>query len=427
MSNTVLQIKDLSKRYRLGQINTGTLSHDLGEWLHNKFNNNQRNREEHSIKQVMPDDHIWALKDINLEIEHGEILGIIGRNGAGKSTLLKIISRITTPTEGQVKVKGKIASLLEVGTGMHPEMTARENIYLNGAILGMSKKEVTDKFDGIIDFADCEQFIDTPIKRFSSGMRVKLGFAVAAFLEPDILIVDEVLAVGDHDFQKKAVRKIKQITADEGRTILFVSHNMAAVKSMCSKCLLLEKGKIITAGSTEDVIETYRTSGVLNKIPLSGRKDRKGGGQIRFTGVSFHSNNKALNGQSVISNEDIQINIDYKSLAGNDLDNVHFSVSVKDQYEHLLFSCATRHVGEKFSSLKPDGTVQLEITSLPLVPGNYLLDLFCKVNETVADHVLNAVEFEVLDNDIYGTGIVPDRVKHGPVFVTHNWNTVEHV
>ncbi|MDY0096565.1 MAG: ABC transporter ATP-binding protein, partial [Candidatus Vecturithrix sp.] len=203
-------------------------------------------------------DYVWALKDINLEVRHGEVLGIIGRNGAGKSTLLKLVSRITAPTTGEIKAKGRIASLLEVGTGMHNEMTARENIFLNGAILGMKRQEISRKFDDIVDFAGCAMYVDTPVKRYSSGMRVRLGFAVAAFLEPDILIVDEVLAVGDAEFQKKAIGKMKEVSTSEGRTVLFVSHNMGAVEALCDRGILLDNGGITFASEdVRDVVKKY--------------------------------------------------------------------------------------------------------------------------------------------------------------------------
>jgi lipopolysaccharide transport system ATP-binding protein len=213
-------------------------------------------------------DYVYALKDVNFDVRKGEVLGVIGRNGAGKSTLLKLISKITAPSEGTIKAQGRIASLLEVGTGMHPEMTAKENIYLNGSILGMTKKEINVKFDEIVEFSGCEKYIDTPVKRFSSGMRVRLGFAVAAFLEPEILIVDEVLAVGDAEFQEKAIGKMKDVSSKDGRTVLFVSHNMASVKALCNRAILLENGTVTNDGEVDDIIEAYLRS--ANKIDSSG-------------------------------------------------------------------------------------------------------------------------------------------------------------
>lgn len=263
MAKTVIKVENLSKLYRLGEVGTGTISHDLNRWLAK-----MRGKEDpfalvgqtNDRTQKAKGEYVWALNDVNFEVKEGEVLGIIGKNGAGKSTLLKLLSQITAPTKGEIKIKGRIAALLEVGTGMHPEMTARENIYLNGAILGMRKHEIKAKFDEIVEFSGCAMYVDTPIKRFSSGMRVRLGFAVAAFLEPEILIVDEVLAVGDAEFQKKCLGKMKEVSVSGGRTVLFVSHNMAAVKSLCTKGIVLRNGSIEHQGDIDDVIFRYLQS-----------------------------------------------------------------------------------------------------------------------------------------------------------------------
>lgn len=268
MKDIILKAENISKQYRLGQVGTGTLSHDLNRWWHQI-----RGKEDPYLKigdtndrsTKGTSDYVWALQDINFEVERGEVLGIIGKNGAGKSTLLKILSKVTAPTTGSIKSRGRIASLLEVGTGFNGEMTGRENIYLNGAILGMTKKEITSKLDEIIAFSGCERYIDTPVKRYSSGMTVRLAFAVAAFLEPEILVVDEVLAVGDAEFQKKAIGKMQDISKGEGRTVLFVSHNMAAIQKLCTKCILLQNGKFIMQGKTEDVIQYYLDQSQGNK------------------------------------------------------------------------------------------------------------------------------------------------------------------
>jgi lipopolysaccharide transport system ATP-binding protein len=268
MSNTVIKVENISKQYRLGHVGTGTLSHDLNRWWHKVRGKEdpylrvgeQNNR---SIKGCS--DYVWALKDINFEVKHGEVLGIIGKNGAGKSTLLKILSRVTTPTTGTLKMKGRVASLLEVGTGFHPELSGRENIYLNGAILGMTKQEVNDKFDEIVDFSGVERYVDTPVKRYSSGMHVRLAFAVAAHLEPEILIIDEVLAVGDAEFQKKCLGKMKEVSG-QGRTVLFVSHNMTAVKSLCTKIVFLENGTVKEVGETHALINSYLSQNTYNKL-----------------------------------------------------------------------------------------------------------------------------------------------------------------
>jgi lipopolysaccharide transport system ATP-binding protein len=257
--STVIHVENVAKQYRLGEVGTGTLSHDVNRWWHKV-----RGREDPYLMIGESNDrtkkgaseYSWALRDVSFEVKQGEVLGIIGRNGAGKSTLLKILSRVTTPSTGKIKVKGRIASLLEVGTGFHPELTGRENIFLNGAILGMRKAEIAAKFDEIVEFSGCERYIDTPVKRYSSGMYVRLAFAVAAHLEPEILIIDEVLAVGDADFQKKCLGKMKDVAA-EGRTVLFVSHNMASVVSLCSTALILDQGKIDFSGSVENAVSQY--------------------------------------------------------------------------------------------------------------------------------------------------------------------------
>ncbi|MBO7480924.1 MAG: ABC transporter ATP-binding protein [Bacteroidales bacterium] len=267
---TAIKIENVSKQYRLGVISTGTLSHDLNRW----WTTNVLRREDPYLKigetndraSKGNSDYVWALKDINMEIEQGDVVGIIGKNGAGKSTLLKLLSRVTKPTTGTIKYKGRIASLLEVGTGFHPEMTGRENIYMNGAIMGMTRAEITRKLDEIVDFSGCERYLDTPVKRYSSGMTVRLGFAIAAHLDPEILVVDEVLAVGDAEFQKKAIGKMQDVSKGEGRTVLFVSHNMGAVRNLCKSGCVLKNGIIDFVGTAGDAIDHYLTTRVDGTI-----------------------------------------------------------------------------------------------------------------------------------------------------------------
>ena len=260
MSDIILKAENISKQYRLGLVGTGTISHDLNRWWHKVRGKDDPflkigETNDRSVKGES--DYVWALKNINFEVKRGEVLGIIGKNGAGKSTLLKILSRVTSPTTGEIKTKGRIASLLEVGTGFHPEMTGRENIYLNGAILGMTKAEIRSKIDEIIDFSGCQRYIDTPVKRYSSGMTVRLAFAVAAFLEPDILVIDEVLAVGDAEFQKKAIGKMQDISKGEGRTVLFVSHDMNAISLLTDRVIVLKNGRVSYSGNTKSAIKEY--------------------------------------------------------------------------------------------------------------------------------------------------------------------------
>ncbi|MCS6933899.1 MAG: ABC transporter ATP-binding protein [Chitinophagales bacterium] len=267
MGQTVISVEGLYKQYRLGLVSTGTLVHDLNRWWHlvrGKEDPYQKITITNNRSQRASGEYVWALQNINFEVKQGEVLGIIGRNGAGKSTLLKILSKITGPTKGQIKIKGRVASLLEVGTGFQPELTGRDNIFLNGAILGMTKAEIKRKFDEIVDFSGVEQYIDTPVKRYSSGMYVRLAFAVAAHLEPEILVVDEVLAVGDAEFQRKCLGKMKDVSF-QGRTVLFVSHNMTAVESLCSRAIMLKEGMLEKEGTSTEVVDYYLNSGSFDR------------------------------------------------------------------------------------------------------------------------------------------------------------------
>ena len=300
----ILKAENISKQYRLGQVGTGTLSHDLNRWWHEI-----RGKENPYLKLGDVNDrsikgnseYVWALKDINFEVERGEVLGIIGKNGAGKSTLLKILSKVTAPTTGSIKSRGRIASLLEVGTGFHIEMTGRENIFLNGAILGMTKKEIASKLDEIIQFSGCERYIDTPVKRYSSGMTVRLAFAVAAFLEPEILVIDEVLAVGDAEFQKKAIGKMQDISREGGRTVLFVSHNMAAVETLCTRVISMSNGTICGDGNPTKVITDYLQSSSFSerKISFDSIQQALGNESIRIMYAAIE-NGSSLNTNDVI-------------------------------------------------------------------------------------------------------------------------------
>ncbi|MEM8937761.1 MAG: ABC transporter ATP-binding protein [Bacteroidota bacterium] len=302
----IIEIRKLGKQYRLGYVGTGTLSHDLNRWWH-KF----RGKEDPYLKIGEKNDrtskgsseYVWSLQDIDLDVMPGDVLGIIGANGAGKSTLLKLLSRITTPTTGYIKTRGRIASLLEVGTGFHPELTGKENIFLNGAILGMTKSEINAKFQQIVHFAGCERYIDTPVKRYSSGMYVRLAFAVAAHLEPEILIVDEVLAVGDAEFQKKAIGKMKDVSTNHGRTVLFVSHNMNSIRSLCNKAIILDKGRILYSGMPNDCINFYLNHGQSSENIIDGLLTKR-------TEISIHS--FKVNGKS---NKHVQIDSQNRIIA----------------------------------------------------------------------------------------------------------------
>ncbi len=336
-NDIILAVENLSKQYRLGTVGTGTISHDLNRWwasIRGKEDPYLKVGDSNDRSTKGTSEYVWALKDINFEVKRGEILGIIGKNGAGKSTLLKILAKVTGPTTGSIKSKGRIASLLEVGTGFHPEMTGRENVFLNGAILGMTKKEIAAKLDEIIAFSGCERYIDTPVKRYSSGMTVRLAFAVAAHLEPDILIIDEVLAVGDAEFQKKAIGKMQDISRGEGRTVLFVSHNMAAVKSLCTKIVVLENGINVFEGETEKGIRFYLKEGKTNDIISYINKKPKLNSDILEVSI--------LNEENILSNvfvfdDKIKIHIKLK-INEREIDYTSIGFSVKDQYNRIVFS-----------------------------------------------------------------------------------------
>jgi lipopolysaccharide transport system ATP-binding protein len=403
--------------YRLGTIGTGTISHDLNRWWHR-----MRGKEDPYLKigetnvsgNKSNSGYVWALKDINLEVMPGEVLGIIGKNGAGKSTLLKILSRVTGPTTGRISYKGRIGSLLEVGTGFHPELTGRENIFLNGAILGMTKAEISSKLDEIVDFAGVERYIDTPVKRYSSGMRVRLGFAVAAFLEPDILVVDEVLAVGDAEFQKKAIGKMQDVSHQEGRTILFVSHNMAAVKSLCTRGIMLESGRISFTANALDTVDKYlMLSNIKSHTHLSDRVDRQGSGKFRFTKIELLGKNETII-ENPISGEFLRIRLEYKTIAEIS-DKTVIGIQITDLNENKIASFITDEMGTDLNIRKAKGAIILDIEKLRLRGGKYAINLFSFENKPSAEETLdiihNACQFEVLAGDFYNSGNINRSVN----------------
>jgi lipopolysaccharide transport system ATP-binding protein len=338
MKDIILKAENISKQYRLGQVGTGTLSHDFNRWWHKI-----RGKEDPYLKvgdtndrsTKGTSDYVWALQDINFEVERGEVLGIIGKNGAGKSTLLKILSKVTAPTTGSIKSRGRIASLLEVGTGFNGEMTGRENIFLNGAILGMTKKEITSKLDEIIEFSGCERYIDTPVKRYSSGMTVRLAFAVAAFLEPEVLVVDEVLAVGDAEFQNKAIGKMQDISKGEGRTVLFVSHNMAAVKSLCTRGIVLEHGKVKLIGSIEKAVSYYLSgdSEVINQKIFGPEYETN---EFKLEKISINGLGKSIE-EPLLESDKIELKT-IITLKENKTSNYHITYHLYNEMGEALFS-----------------------------------------------------------------------------------------
>ncbi len=342
----IIHVENLSKAYQIGQIGTGTISKDIERFWITKV----LGKEDPFLKIGETNDRskkgesniVWSLKDINFEINQGDAVGIIGKNGAGKSTLLKLLSRVTSPTTGEIKVKGRIASLLEVGTGFHPELSGRENIYLNGAILGMRKKEITSKLDEIIDFSGVERYIDTPVKRYSSGMYVRLAFAVAAHLESEILIVDEVLAVGDAEFQKKCLGKMGDISKGEGRTVLFVSHNMPSVKSFCNRGILLEYGKIVKDDVIDEVITKYMTNDEISFFEYEN--DECG---LRSFEIY---NSKGSQSVNISNGEDLTmiLNLEVKK----EKPDFGFCIAIYNEYDELITAINSYHVNEKIVNLK---------------------------------------------------------------------------
>jgi lipopolysaccharide transport system ATP-binding protein len=394
MSNNVaIKIENLGKRYRYGGVAplSTNLRADIMERLRRR-------------KAAEDNGTFWALKDINLEIRQGEVVGIIGRNGAGKSTLLKILSRITPPTTGKIVYRGRVASLLEVGTGFHRELTGRENIFLNGSILGMKRAEIARKLDDIIAFAEVDKFIDTPVKFYSSGMYVRLAFAVAAHLEPEILVVDEVLAVGDAAFQKKCLGKMGEV-AKGGRTVLFVSHNMSAILSLCTGGYLLDHGNIVTRGRIQDVVEKYiQTTTTVASIPLHERTDRKGGGRVRLKALTIES---SAGHAGIRCGDSLRIKIDYD--AEQPLTAAAFLVGIYDQFNRPIFFLDSRNAGTLPAVLPARGSVTCETAPVNLTPGPCIVNVAALIGPDIMDHVTNAATLDVAADDFYGNGRMTDR------------------
>jgi lipopolysaccharide transport system ATP-binding protein len=416
--DVILKVENLSKQYRLGLVGTGTISHDF-----NRFLARIRGKEDPYLKIGEFNDrstkgtseYVWALKDINFEVKRGEILGIIGKNGAGKSTLLKILSKVTGPTTGAIKSKGRIASLLEVGTGFHPEMTGKENIFLNGAILGMTKKEITSKLDEIVTFSGCERYIDTPVKRYSSGMKVRLAFAVAAFLEPDILIVDEVLAVGDAEFQKKAIGKMQDISSEGGRTVLFVSHNMAAVQNLCSKVIILNDGRLTFNGATDDGILEYGQSKEKNYTFSRSEQNFDKLKNIEIRNI-FFSDTNGTPSQMICSGQDILLNI--KILCKNKINDAEIGVGFYSKEDNPMFHCSTKVLG-KTITLEGDDLIQLIIPKWPLPSMLLYVNLYVRSKDNLLIHIKESIWLNSERGDYYNTGKLPSWTKG--FYIDYDW------
>jgi len=412
MSNNAITVENLSKRFWLGHR-----EHQQDTTFREMVTREAKNFARKAIdfahgREIVQGDELeefWALEDVSFGVQKGDVLGIIGRNGAGKSTLLKILSRITEPTRGRVTICGRVASLLEVGTGFHPELTGRENIYLNGALLGMTKQEIRKRFDEIVAFAEVERFLDTPVKRYSSGMYVRLGFAVAAHLEPEILLVDEVLSVGDAAFQRKCMGKMSHVATEEGRTVLLVTHNMPAVLSVCSKALFLNAGRVCVLGNASDSVRRYMKEVTeISNISLKLRTDRTGNGSVRFTRVYF-ANNCLLTINEVRSGDDITVIIELENNTGAALTRFHLSAPIRDTCENIIcyLSSALQRNDFEYIPYSKIIRIGIRIPKFQVVPGRYSLTLYSTVRDDLADWIRGAITFEVQPGDYYGTGRLP--------------------
>lgn len=360
----------------------------------------------------------WALRAVSFEVAAGEVLGIVGANGAGKSTLLRILSRITAPTEGFAQLRGRVGCLLEVGTGFHHELTGRENVYLNAAIHGLTTDQVDTRFDDIVAFSGVERFLDTPVKRYSSGMQVRLAFAVAAHLEPEVLIIDEVLAVGDTAFQRRCLGKMSEV-AGAGRTVLFVSHNLATVQHLCSRTLWLDGGRVRTLGATADVVAQYLAStSSTDGAELASREDRRGDGSLRFSEIRCIGHQ----GPALRSGDPAQFVLRYETRTGEPIELVHLALMILDPTGTPMLTLASKFSGETLS-LQPRGELLCDIPRLPLAHGSYQLNLWSEVNGREADSIDIAMEITVAEGDYFGSGRVVTPSKHGHLLTDHHWHT----
>lgn len=419
MKQLVIKAENISKQYRLGEVGTGTLSHDLNRFWH-KIRGNEdpylKIGESNDRSLKGNSDYVWSLRNINFQIEQGDAVGIIGRNGAGKSTLLKLLSKVTKPTTGSFKVNGRIASLLEVGTGFNPEMTGRENIYLNGAILGMRRHEISRKMDEIIAFSGVERYIDTPVKRYSSGMYVRLAFAVAAHLESEILIVDEVLAVGDADFQKKCLGKMGEVSQGEGRTVLFVSHNMAAVKSLCNKGILLNKGEIEHQGNSDSCVALYLGGGNVNHSNFTFFNDSGVADIFELKKISITSSEKQ-NNDFLVENSSLELQTDIIMFA-DDAERYHVTYHINNELGETMFSFNSKDILLR----KGENNLVCIFPKEFFQSGTYMLSLFIVVDKRIAVFIEKDIfSFTVVDQSrnfgVY-MGREPGYIK--PRFIWEN-------
>ena len=416
---TAIEFNHVGKQYRLGLVSTGTISHDLNRWWQTAI----LRKDDPYLKigsvndrtAKADSDYVWALRDIDFKVEQGDVVGIIGKNGAGKSTLLKLLSKVTGPTVGSIRARGRIASLLEVGTGFHGEMTGRENIYLNGAILGMTKQEISRKLDEIVDFSGCERYLDTPVKRYSSGMMVRLGFAVAAHLDPEILVVDEVLAVGDAEFQKKAIGKMQDVSRGEGRTVLFVSHNMGSIRQLCNHGILLKNGQVDFIGDVDETVARYLVANIDKADDeIINRDDKVGNKKIEITNVFF----KQANGEYItetFSGEPLEIEFHYRvNSLDVDMSQMIVAASFADSYGNDIVEWVSDEMPHDFKKLNnKEGAFSIRIPNLYLRSQmynlSYQISLGSTAPEDFCDKLTNARTLSVLSKAFFTDDIIVSR------------------
>ncbi|HAA14529.1 MAG TPA: hypothetical protein DCE41_23730 [Cytophagales bacterium] len=403
-----VRVEELSKRFIINQ-NQASLQHTLVKNLRSLGRRGGTQQD------------FWALDDVNFEVAEGEVFGIVGRNGAGKSTLLKILSQITPPTRGRVEMNGRTSSLLEVGTGFHPELTGRENIYLNGTVLGMTRREVKEKFDEIVDFSGVSKFLDTPIKRYSSGMKVRLAFSVAAHLEPEILIVDEVLAVGDADFQKKCIQKMSDLSSERGRTVLFVSHNQGAVRRLCTQAMVLNKGKLTFLGDVSEAISQYQelALGATSLDDLSAIEDRNGNQWVKVTGFSCLDMDSGQTTMRPIPGHSYQIHFQLQKHIPDTVD-INLGVGFRNREGSLMTTLNSRMTGANISMAEDTLTVSCQLEKFPLLSGPYYLLITLRANQALSDQITLPSMMMVEKGDYYDSSEANDWGQQG-VYVPHHW------
>ena len=410
-SDVAIEVKGLGKRFEIGA--TQEPYQLLTENLANFVKTLGRRPKSHEF---------WALRDIDFEVARGETLGIIGHNGAGKSTLLKILSRITPPTVGEARLRGRVGALLEVGTGFHPELTGRENIFLNGAILNMRRREIESKFEEIVEFADIGPFLDTPVKRYSSGMQMRLAFSVAAHLDPEILIIDEVLSVGDIAFQQKCLGRMESVSR-EGRTVIFISHNLAAVRALCDRAIMLSAGRIAASGAVPEVIEAY-VGDVLSesKRSLAEREDRDGDGRLRFTDVRIEVDGRPID--SPATGEDFDVVVSYETADGKPLRGLNVGITVSAHGDDKpMLNLYSQTAGASFQEVPGKGAVRCRVKRNPLPAGQYFVDVWCDIHQQAVDAVLRASDLTVAGGDFHGSG--QEQIGHRTVLVDHEWSLAD--